>query len=65
MNNLLQLCSAFVLACVLTVSAHAGDMSAGVTAPPPPVQAETVSSEAAISFTDAVVTILQSVLGLL
>lgn len=53
MKNLLQPCAAFVLTCLLALSAYAGEMSAGVTAPPPlpPLQS-------------AIVTLLQSVLAL-
>jgi hypothetical protein len=36
MKTLRRLCAVFVLTLVLALSAFAGDMSTGITAPPPP-----------------------------
>jgi hypothetical protein len=41
MKNLPQTCAAYVLALVLTHSAFAGEISTGITQPPPPSQPAT------------------------
>lgn len=43
MKTLRRLCAAFVLTLALSLSAFAGDMQAGVTAPPPPRSSQTTT----------------------
>jgi uncharacterized protein involved in exopolysaccharide biosynthesis len=51
MRHFKQFCAACVLTLALTLSAFAGDMGAGITAPPPPTSQATITGEISTGVT--------------
>jgi hypothetical protein len=69
MKTLRRLCAVFVLTLALALSAFAGDISTGVTEPPPPSQATSTGDistgvTATDPATDIFLSLLQSLLSL-
>jgi hypothetical protein len=65
MKTLRKMVASALLMCVLAAPARAGDMWAGIAAPPPPPQGTTANGQIPCGVVDSVLAVLQAVLAVL